>query len=154
MAGKEPRQSHRFTLRVPAADTSVSAWWAAQDDASASVRKLVRDEIQRHGLTDTANRPVSQLPKRGRPSFAERVLEPDDDMAAALEAPSADPAELTDADLDRALESLAAQPSARAAAGTAHPAANSPESADAPEQAPPEDIAQGAQVDMDAIFGH
>ncbi|MDP9903229.1 hypothetical protein [Arthrobacter bambusae] len=59
--------AHRYTLRVPVVDTSIEAWWAAQDDPSASVRALVREEIMKHGFTDTVNRPVTQMPRRGRP---------------------------------------------------------------------------------------
>jgi hypothetical protein len=62
--------AHRFTLRVPSADTSLVQWWNAQDEPSASVRSLIRDEIMRHGFTDTVNRPVTQQPRRGRPPLS------------------------------------------------------------------------------------
>lgn len=52
-------QSRRLTVRVPAADTSTTAWWDAQDDPGASVRSLIRAEIVAHGLSDTMNRPVT-----------------------------------------------------------------------------------------------
>jgi len=65
-------RAHRYTVRVPVADTSVSEWWSAQADSSASVRALIRDEIMRHGFTDTVNRPVTQLPRRGRPPLSAR----------------------------------------------------------------------------------
>jgi hypothetical protein len=46
-------------VRVPSADTSFARWWATQDDPSASVRALVRAEIQANGFTDIVNRPVT-----------------------------------------------------------------------------------------------
>jgi len=70
-AGVRRASSHRFTVRVPTVDTSVRAWWAAQDDPSASVRALIRDEVTKHGFTDTVNRPVTQLPRRGRPPLSD-----------------------------------------------------------------------------------
>ena len=62
---------HRKTFSIPKADESTLAWWDAQDDASLSLRLLVREEIQKNGYTDTANRPVEQLPRRGRPPKTE-----------------------------------------------------------------------------------
>lgn len=64
---------HRKTFSIPKADESTLAWWDAQDDASLSLRLLVREEIQKNGYTDTANRPVEQLPRRGRPPKTEVV---------------------------------------------------------------------------------
>lgn len=61
------RDDHRYTLKVPQVDESVVEWVVAQHDLSLSLRQLIRDEIQRNGFTDTANRPVTQLPRRGRP---------------------------------------------------------------------------------------
>lgn len=67
-ASRKPRRDdHRFTLKVPQVDESVVEWVSAQHDLSQSLRQLIRDEIQRNGFTDTANRPVTQLPRRGRP---------------------------------------------------------------------------------------
>ena len=62
---------HRKTFSIPKADESTLAWCDAQDDASLSLRLLVREEIQKNGYTDTANRPVEQLPRRGRPPKTE-----------------------------------------------------------------------------------
>lgn len=58
---------HRYRFSVPAADEAVSAWMETQDDPSHSLRALIRENIERHGYTDIVNRPVAQLPKRGRP---------------------------------------------------------------------------------------
>lgn len=63
-SGAEPV---RRRITIPQVDTSTLAWWNAQFDPSASVRALIRAEIEREGLTDTVNRPVRQMPRRGRP---------------------------------------------------------------------------------------
>lgn len=68
-------QPQRFRVNVPAADEAVLAWMAAQYNHSLSVRLLIRESIERHGYVDAMNRPVEQLPKRGRPAVA------DDDAA-------------------------------------------------------------------------
>lgn len=52
---------------VSNADESTIAWVERQDDLSASLRLLVRESIQRDGYIDVVNRPVGQLPRRGRP---------------------------------------------------------------------------------------
>lgn len=59
--------SERKRLSIPRADESVLEWWDAQTDPALSVRLLIRGEIERNGYTDTAYRPVAQLPRRGRP---------------------------------------------------------------------------------------
>ena len=61
-------QPHRFRVSVPAADEAVVAWMELQDNPSLSVRMLIRESIERHGYVDVVNRPVSQLPRRDRPS--------------------------------------------------------------------------------------
>lgn len=58
----------RFRVSVPAADEAVLAWIGMQDNHSQSIRMLIRESIERHGYIDVVNRPVAQLPKRGRPS--------------------------------------------------------------------------------------
>lgn len=64
-------QPQRFRVNVPAADEAVLAWMALQDNHSLSVRMLIRESIERHGYIDVVNKPVDQLPKRGRPTVAE-----------------------------------------------------------------------------------
>lgn len=59
--------SERKRISIPKADESVLAWWDEQKDPALSVRLLIRGEIERSGYTDTAYRPVAQLPRRGRP---------------------------------------------------------------------------------------
>lgn len=59
--------SERKRLSIPRADESVLEWWEAQADPALSIRLLIRNEIERNGFTDTAFRPVTQLPRRGRP---------------------------------------------------------------------------------------
>ncbi|KRE76791.1 hypothetical protein [Arthrobacter sp. Soil762] len=60
-------QPHRFRLSVPAADEAVLMWMNLQDNPSLSVRMLIRESIERLGYVDVINRPVAQLPTRGRP---------------------------------------------------------------------------------------
>lgn len=69
--GKKTVSSQRFRLSVPDADESVLAWIGAQLNLSASVRMLIRDDIQQNGFTDVSCRTVEQGAKRGRPSNAE-----------------------------------------------------------------------------------
>lgn len=61
-------QPHRFRVSVPAADEAVVAWMELQDNQSLSVRMLIRESIERNGYIDVVNRPVSQLPRQGRPT--------------------------------------------------------------------------------------
>lgn len=58
----------RRRVSIPEADTSTLSWWSLQADPALSVRLLIRDEIERSGYLDYANRPVSQKPKVGRPA--------------------------------------------------------------------------------------
>lgn len=58
----------RRRVSFPEADTSTLSWWSLQADPALSVRMLIRDEIERSGYLDYANRPVSQKPKVGRPA--------------------------------------------------------------------------------------
>lgn len=82
--------SERKRLSIPRADESVLEWWEAQADPALSIRLLIRNEIERNGFTDTAFRPVTQLPRRGRPpveaaaqddSTGERAVEPEQPAA-------------------------------------------------------------------------
>jgi hypothetical protein len=43
-------------------------WLGLQDNHSLSVRMLIRESIERLGYVDVVNKPVDQLPKRGRPA--------------------------------------------------------------------------------------
>lgn len=67
MAAPSQDGAHRHRFTVPAADVSTLEWIAQQENLSYSLRALVRDYIERHGYTDPHNRPVRQLPRRGRP---------------------------------------------------------------------------------------
>lgn len=57
----------RRRVSFPEADESTLGWWELQDDPGLSIRLLIRDEIERNGYTDYANRPVAQKPRPGRP---------------------------------------------------------------------------------------
>lgn len=82
---------HRVRLSIPAADASTLEWLSKQDNASQSMRALVRDYIERHGYTDPTSRPVRQLPRRGRPPLEEAgpFDEADDNDDSAQEAAAA-----------------------------------------------------------------
>jgi hypothetical protein len=58
---------HRFRVSVPVADEAVLVWMDLQDNPSLSIRMLIRESIERLGYVDVINRPVAQLPARGRP---------------------------------------------------------------------------------------
>lgn len=139
---KAASAAHRFTLRVPVADTSIAEWWAAQDDPSASVRMLIRTEIMQNGFTDTVNRPVQQMPRRGRPPGRNNTDTGYDDepetlagrRAAGTDTPRPEPSE----------------PAAEASADDAAPVS-------VPSEPVPEAILETAasrQIDMSDIFGH
>lgn len=66
----------RKRILIPASDRAVHAWWAAQEDPAVSFRLLVRESIEREGIVDPLNRPVSQLPRRGRPPLFGVGVEP------------------------------------------------------------------------------
>lgn len=67
--------AQRFRVNVPAADEAVLAWMRLQDNHSLSLRLLIRESIERNGYIDVMNRPVEQLPKRGRPAAAEDAVQ-------------------------------------------------------------------------------
>lgn len=71
MSAKRKPEPRRVRLTVPAADTSVTEWLDLQDDASVSMRYLVRESIEKDGYTDVVNRPVEKQPRRGRPPKTE-----------------------------------------------------------------------------------
>lgn len=75
MVKRTPRQDAanrqipvRKRVSYPEADSTTQQWWDAQADPSVSVRLLLRADVERNGYTDVMNRPVVQLPKRGRPA--------------------------------------------------------------------------------------
>lgn len=67
MAAKAKPEPRRVRLTVPAADESTQRWLDLQDDQSVSMRLLIRESIERDGYIDVMNKPVEQLPRRGRP---------------------------------------------------------------------------------------
>lgn len=94
------QQPQRFRVSVPAADEAVLAWMDLQDNPSLSVRMLIRENIERNGYVDVINRPVAQLPKRGRPAGSEEEPAGAAHAAAAPELPVRQPAAVsTDLDL-------------------------------------------------------
>lgn len=120
----EPRKV-RWTL--PAGDVSVNEWLDAQGSISQSLRLLIRESIQRDGYIDVMNKPVEQLPRRGRPPQQPDVATDGDPEATAEPAAIVEP-----------VASIPAEPAPHSAAASTPPVA-SPTS---------------TQVDMNAIFGH
>lgn len=88
MAAKSKPAPVRMRLTVPAADVSVIEWLEQQDDVSGSVRALIRSSIERDGYTDVLNRPVEQLPRRGRPIGSSAGGSEDDEPGGASLEPS------------------------------------------------------------------
>ncbi|MGI8307012.1 hypothetical protein [Saccharopolyspora hattusasensis] len=68
----EPR---RLRWSVPAADISTNRWLDEQENISRSLQLLIRESIQRDGYIDVVNRPVEQLPRRGRPPQSDGVTQ-------------------------------------------------------------------------------
>lgn len=64
----------RLRWSVPRADESANRWLDEQYDISRSLQLLIRESIQRDGYIDVVNRPVEQLPRRGRPPQSESEL--------------------------------------------------------------------------------
>lgn len=71
MSAKSKPEPRRTRFTVPAADTSSNKWLDLQDDASVSMRFLIRESIERNGYIDVVNRPVEKTPRRGRPPKTE-----------------------------------------------------------------------------------
>lgn len=67
----ETAEPRRLRWSVPAADVSVNAWLDGQENISSSLRLLIRESIEREGYIDVVNKPVEQLPQRGRSPQAE-----------------------------------------------------------------------------------
>jgi hypothetical protein len=67
----EAAEPRRLRWSVPAADVSVNQWLDVQESISSSLRLLIRESIEREGYIDVVNKPVEQLPRRGRPPQAE-----------------------------------------------------------------------------------
>jgi hypothetical protein len=106
-------QPQRFRVNVPVADEAVLTWMGLQDNHSLSVRMLIRESIERHGYVDVVNKPVDQLPKRGRPTVSEdeqfdallaRQPQPPAPPVLHLLPPAAAPAPVASADLDLTAE--------------------------------------------------
>lgn len=102
----------RLRWSVPKVDVSVNKWLDAQYSISESLRALIRESIQREGCVDVVNKPVEQLPRRGRPPGGsyfrdaqdedqeeqeEQDFDPAPHQAVAARAPQQDAAAVSDA---------------------------------------------------------
>ncbi|MFI9629237.1 hypothetical protein [Streptomyces sp. NPDC052042] len=152
----EPR---RLRWSVPQADTSTNQWLDLQHDISRSLQLLIRESIQRDGYIDVVNRPVEQLPRRGRPP--QSGSEPDTDeqrspladehtvehqTSQTSETSQNSAAETRASDRDDAADRRAAaapegNPTSAREAGGPSTGSRSPSSG-------------GGPMDMDAIFGN
>lgn len=130
MPAKRKPEPWRSRLTVPAADTSCQKWLELQDDHSVSVRLLIRESIERHGYVDVMNRPVDQLPRRGRPPATEQSdSETDLDRSSDGEGPSEDESNTEDsAESPSEAEAEQAEPS--------EPSAKAAEKKESPGSAP------------------
>lgn len=70
----KPGEPRRLRWSVPRADESTNRWLDGQHDISRSLQLLIRESIQRDGYIDVVNRPVEQLPRRGRPPLSDSDL--------------------------------------------------------------------------------
>lgn len=70
MARKKLDNMRRMRLNIPEQDLSVTEWLDKQLDASASIRAVIRDYIQRNGYTDPTCGRVEQI-RRGRPVISD-----------------------------------------------------------------------------------
>lgn len=154
MAESRSGELRRLRWSVPHADISTNEWLDKQYDISQSLRILIRESIQREGYIDVANKPVEQLPRRGRP--------PGGDSSSGDDA--------QDTQREASVPSAVAAVAAGAAAGRP-PADAGEESTDRHASAPREgytgdlswdgpvgtpigdDPVDADQVDMDSIFG-
>lgn len=75
---KKPGSSKRFRFSVPTADVSVLQWMDAQDYPSVSLRTLIKNYIQEHGITDATCMPVEQKRPVGRPRKVPEYYEADE----------------------------------------------------------------------------
>jgi hypothetical protein len=71
----KPDEPRRLRWSVPRVDVSTNQWLDMQNDISHSLQLLIRESIQRDGYIDVVNRPIEQLPRRGRPPQSESELQ-------------------------------------------------------------------------------
>ena len=134
----EPR---RLRWSVPLADASTNQWLDLQNNISQSLQQLIREAIARDGYVDVVNKPVEQLPRRGRPPQDEGGIDVDTE-------PQAQPLESAVADdvLSRdAVSEIPTETPARVEQTFAEP--ESEPDSEAPASA-------SGQVDMNSLFGH
>jgi hypothetical protein len=53
--------TRKVPITVPVADVTVIEWLKKQHSSSESVRRLIRESVEREGFIDVANRPVTPL---------------------------------------------------------------------------------------------
>lgn len=131
----------RVKLTVPGRDETVLKWLDEQDNASASVRHLIREYIRMNGVTDPLTAPVEVQAQAGRPTKAEldrRAVALSEALAAAGQTPAQIKSYLAASGLPMAgvSDGVSANTAASATASTAQPAQIDPVLAPDPEPAP------------------
>lgn len=141
----------RVKLTVPGRDETVLKWLDEQDNASASVRHLIREYIRTNGVTDPLTAPVEVQAQAGRPTKAEldrRAVALSEALAAAGQTPAQIKSYLAASGLPMAgvSDGVSANTAASAAASTAQPAQIDPVPAPVPEPASVADVAADTEA--------
>lgn len=159
MVAKRKPEPIRKRLTIPAINESVLAWFELQDDASASVRLLIQESIQRNGYVDIINRPVGQLPRRGRPpadgsrSTGRSIEEEDRPLGETDDVPW-DEVESGDATISRADDELEEQvPQERAQTTSTAEQVEPEKPADSPATTTTKNNTTAAEPELEDIFG-
>lgn len=133
-----PTGSRKLRWSVPLVDVSTNRWLDNQHSVGLSLQMLIREAIQRDGYNDVFNKPVEQLPRRGRPPQAD----PADEAEQADGSPQGSAQEIGSRDAQ------GDAPALRVARGSDAPPPVDELQADEPQPEPGE----STQVDMDDIF--
>ena len=110
MARKKLDNMRRMRLNIPEQDSSVIEWLDQQLDASASIRTVIRDYIQRNGYTDPTCGRVEQI-RRGRPAISEDEPLSKETVLKWLSEQNADAAPSKETEGDANQEAAAEKPS-------------------------------------------
>lgn len=89
----------RRWITIPVSDRVTQGWWERQVDPSTSVRMLILDEAQTHGLVDRMGRigmPAASAPQPAAPAPVAPVTPPAQTAAPAATAAAGHPTLLTD----------------------------------------------------------
>lgn len=153
----------RLRWSLSRADTSSNQWLDMQENISRSIQLLIRESIQRDGYIDVVNRPVEQLPRRGRPPASDATGQTDRQSDRSSQDEPQDRSDEREAgpSVDPSSHGAGEQEDQRAAAEPVERVepdkpVEAPEPAEPAEQSshPTNQAAASGQQDMDDIFGH